>query len=101
MASGCRVDLCFDDFCFPSMYAVQIGKIFSCLPCCVTLRDEGFFACVLRDKIGLLLSRMSPCSTSADAREVASDARFSTFFFYCRAVLLTGLLEVPSPAGLG
>lgn len=76
ITSGCRVDLRFDDFCFPFMYEVQISTIFSCELCCVALRDEGFLTCVFRDKIGLLLSRLSPCSTPADTREVASDATF-------------------------
>ena len=69
------------NFCFPSMHKVQIRKIFSCKPWgCITLRNEGFLVCVFRDKIGLLLSSLSSCSTPADAREVASDTTFPHFF---------------------
>ena len=94
ITSGCRVDLCFDDFCFPFMYEVQISKIFSCKLCCVAFRDEGFLTCVFRGKIGLLLSRLSPCSTPADTREEASCATFSTFFFPLQGSVADGAVDV-------
>ena len=74
----------------------RLEKIFSCKVCCVALRDETFLANVFRDKSRLLLSRLSPCSTPVDRREMAGDATFSTYFSHCRAVLLTGLLMFPT-----
>ena len=60
------------------MYLVQIRKIFSCkLWGCLALRNEDF-PCVLKGKIGLVLSILPPCSTPADAHEVANDAALCT-----------------------
>ena len=56
--------------------------MFSCkLWGCIELRNEGFLVCVFRDKIGMLLSSLSPGSTLAKAHEVANDAAFCTLFF--------------------
>ena len=83
-------------FDFLPCIGCRLAKIFSCKLCCVALCDEDFLAYVFRDKIWLLLSRLSPCSTPADTCEMAGDATFSTCFSHCRAVLLMGLLMFPT-----
>ena len=79
-ASGCRVDLRPHDFCFLSMFKLQIRKIFSRKPLgFITLCNEGFLFCVFRDKIGLLLLSLLSCSTPAHAQGNIADGAVDVF----------------------
>ena len=76
-ASGCRVDLRPHDFCFLSMFKLQIRKIFSRKPLgLITLCNEGFLFCVFREKLD--------CCCRACCRAPPLHTR--------RAILMTGLL---------
>ena len=74
---------------------MPICKIFSYkLWDCIALRNKGFLVCVFRDKIGLVLSSLPPCSAPADACEMANDAAFCTFFFLLQGNVADGAVDV-------